>query len=194
MNIEIDYYFAATFVLLILTNQNKALILGLITMLIHEFGHVLLMSIFDEEIKKIRLTCGTIEIITESLKEENQNNTNEILTSFGGSIMNFIMSAFSITLFKVTNNRTFEIFSQQNLCTGIINLLPIKGLDGGDILKYFLKKFFKTKICDMILNIISIINLLLIVISFILYFPKNCEFSIYFFIIYLILCLIIQKF
>ncbi len=196
MKFEIDFYFAATIVLMALTQNGKLFFFGITSAIIHELGHIAIMVFFGEKIKKIRLTFGLIEIVTDFIPSNqiHKNKPAEKLVIIGGSMANLIFSTLCVILFTITKNKNFKILSMQNLYMGMINLLPIKGLDGGDILAKFLKKFFKAKTQKNILNSISSLCIIIITVISINQLYNYHNFSMIFFIIYLVLCLISPKF
>ncbi len=110
---------------MICTDKRGTAILCLTACFLHELGHLIVL--FGEgNIPRaihfcaggIRLDCGT---------------SRSVPALFGGCMANFLLFA----LFIISGRET-QLFAVINLFTALMNLLPIRPLDGGFLLEHFL--------------------------------------------------------
>ena len=130
----------------------------------HELSHMTLAVLLGNSIKKVNIrVCG----LNINLRN-NLFGMKALIVYLAGPISNLILAAL---FYKIS--LVFEI----NICLAIINLLPIKPLDGYNILKLIAK----TNITKIISIIIEIIMFLLAIIILI----KYCNISLIFLLIYI---------
>ncbi|MCX8075108.1 MAG: hypothetical protein N2749_05930 [Clostridia bacterium] len=149
----------------------------------HELAHINIGILFNKEIEKVKFSfSGACAVF----KRENKSvNKLEVLVYLAGPLSNLLLAY----IFR-DNRFIFEI----NLLLAMINFVPIKPLDGYNILNELLKNFFDNYYKrENIYNKISIIFLCIItILSFIqLIYQKNP--SILIFIVYLIILNLTQK-
>lgn len=145
MKINYSFIFLCLFALYI--GYFNILIIFILSLIIHELGHLLFIKIFKVKINQFSLSLygGCLNI--------NQNQYNQLkkhqkfLVYIGGVLFNLII----FIIFKGT------IFSKINLIYFIFNLLPLYPLDGYNIFKIFINK-------NKILNDITIIMLTILII------------------------------
>ena len=156
-------------------------IIFLCSILIHEFGHILIAKILKIKINNIKFKLIGI---SAELKNENEiNKFKKILIVLSGPIINMCIALLLILInlnFKYKNELIYT-----NLILSVFNLLPINPLDGGKLLLYILNlkcDFDKT---FKIVRCISKLFLFVLSISYaiIIFIIKNIE--IFFVIIYL---------
>lgn len=145
-----------------LSLQKPNVLFAVLFSLCHEIGHLICLVLVGNKPKSVSFELTGINIcrnesVAVSLK-------NEMLVSFGGPLVNLIFFAvFSIAYSQTKTENYFNIASV-NLILGVFNLLPIKSLDGGKILYYFISNVFSFKTAKIILNFTSVIFILLILI------------------------------
>lgn len=112
---------------------------------LHEFGHLIWLVIFDQKIESISITYYGIGI-----KFINRLSPfKEFIYLLGGLLVNFIFLMLSVE-------------KEINFALLFINVLPIYPLDGGRILKLILNSFFKLDLSYKIFKTISVICLVTI--------------------------------
>jgi len=82
-----------------------------------------------------------------------------------------------------------------NLCVAVFNLLPIKYLDGGQLLILLLRSKLDYRRLDLIINIITFVFLVPVaVVGFVFLFNSRYNYSLLFAVLYLICTLVSKEF
>jgi len=146
--------------LCLLTGMFKNIILILLIVLIHEFGHILF-------IKKLKYHINSVDIypfggITKVEKDINSPINHDLIIATGGFIFQTLLLIVFIILFKLNliKEATYSLFLTYNKSILIFNLLPIIPLDGYVILKSILEKYLTFKKTHYLAVIISIIGII----------------------------------
>lgn len=178
VNFTITYMFSLSLTLFIALDKSRIILPLIVSVLIHELSHLIVLTIFKSKPKEIILSLGTINIknnATLSLKEE-------IIVLLAGPLANFFVFLLCYALDLNEN------FANINLILFVTNMFCIEGLDGGIIIACLIKKFFSTNIAKKIIFLIKILNILLFSLVFFLGFIKNyINVTLIFFIIYILL-------
>lgn len=125
--VSVKFSFFAVIALLTLSETSTYVFMSLLSCFLHETGHLLSMFLFGAGVRKIILYGAGIKIIRGySLVERKK----EFVILISGCLMNIIM----FLLFFFIKGESFRTFSVINLATAVFNILPIKSLDGGEIL------------------------------------------------------------
>lgn len=111
-------------------------IIFLVSITFHEIGHFLMSKILGIKMEKPKFLF--IGYGVNNFHLENQKYIHKILIFLGGPLFNFALLGIVYNL-KIDINLKLDIF-YTNLILGIINLLPIIPLDGGNILKTLLEQ------------------------------------------------------
>lgn len=137
------------FVLLsfLITGFIKNAILIFIIIIFHELGHIFFSKIFAYKIESV--TIYPFGGITKTEKLLNSSINKDIVIYFGGFIFQIILWFLFLILFKnnYINFETYKLFLYYNQTILIFNYLPIRPLDGGEIVSLLLEKklsFFKS--------------------------------------------------
>lgn len=178
--IHINTYTIILVFLAFLGGLFKETIIISVILLIHEFGHYIMMIYYNWNVMKVDIyPFGGIthldEKIDKPLKEE-------LVISIMGPFFQVLLFLIMFFLYKnnIINIYIYNIFKNYNLPILIFNLLPILPLDGSKIINIILNKIFNFRL-SYILNIfISIIFLIIFCIIF------NKDSSYYIIIIFLI--------
>jgi Zn-dependent protease len=94
---------------------------GLVAMVFHEAAHIFCALALGLKVKKVGVGWkGMFTVRDPGLPQEN------LLISLAGPLMNLALLVFW---------HWEPTFGLANLCTGLVNLLPIKGSDGSRILR-----------------------------------------------------------
>lgn len=130
----------------------------------HELSHVAIAALFGSGVKKINIrVCGLSINLTNRFY-----GIKALLVYLAGPMSNLLLAAIFYNLPIV-----FEI----NICLALINIIPIKPLDGFNILNVFVSKKIK--------KIISYIAELMLLVLGIVIFIKFCNISLIFLLIYI---------
>lgn len=139
--------------------------LFLITILIHECGHMIFAKIIGFKFDKIILyPFGGITIYNEDL---NVNSNKELFVLLGGIIFQLL---FFILLLILYNNlyiteHTFKIIKKINIILISFNFMPVIPLDGGKLTNIILDKLFSYRLSNIISIIISIFFICLFILK-----------------------------
>ena len=176
----LSYVFVSLLTVFAAIDKSRLFLPTLFSVILHEAAHLFILLTFGCKIRKIKFTIGEIgiEYITPPDK------TSSILSLLAGPITNLIVSYFFFCF-------GFELLFGLNLILGIVNLLPIIGLDGGSIVEQLLEGYINRKMSKIILFLASVcasLTLLTINRMFL-----NNNFSIIIFSIYLILPVILKN-
>ena len=118
-------------------------IIFIISILLHELGHIIVGFVLGYKLKNLKFIPFGAKIEFKELKKSKNIILKEILIYFSGPSINFIV-CFIISL---SNNFSFKNeWFYTNFLIGIFNLLPLTPLDGGKILKQFMKLFLNNKV------------------------------------------------
>lgn len=154
--------------------------------LLHEMGHISMMFILKKPPKSFKIKFYGFEIISSSF-----TNSQTLLISFSGPLINIIFAIISLFFSKIANY-DFSFIILINIVIAGFNLLPIISLDGGDIIAAFLSIFINYYSVKKIVRIISIsFSVLIIILGIIVLFYGNI--GLIFIGIYLFVCNLIKS-
>ena len=118
---------------------------------IHETGHIIAAWIFGAEIHEIKAhLCG----ITIRYNDRGINSLSFIVISLAGSITG-ALAAYSVMLTPLKQYEGGMLFAIVSLTLSAVNLLPVKGLDGGVVTEYLLERLYIPEKAERISCIIS---------------------------------------
>ena len=124
--------------------------------IIHEFGHILIIKFFKYNIKSITIfPFGGITVIDKKI---NTSTNKELLIAWGGILIQLLLHL----LVRILPFRIYfkSIFYRYNIAIIIFNLFPIIPLDGSIIVNAILNKFFSFKNSYILSGVISIISII----------------------------------
>ena len=153
LKIQITFMFVALLALVITLKAPTSLMLTIITSLLHECGHLIIMVITNNKPQVLRFELTGINIIRT--QNTNISLKNELFIALGGPIINATLFILCCFLLSVYENETLMTFACINLILLTFNLLPIKRLDGGMALYFLLSQKLETDLCRRIMQIIS---------------------------------------
>ncbi len=130
---------------LILIEPTEYLMMIMLSVACHEAGHLTVMKLLGIDIESVTVLPVGIDI---KRRERIISYPEEIFLAISGAMVN-------ILLFFIFNRYGF--FAYSNLLYAIINLIPIKGLDGGAALEAFLLCFFDPGRTERILKTVSVV-------------------------------------
>lgn len=148
------------------------------------FGHIFAGLLLKLKPKKLNIMPFGLAVTFESYGYRKLMETKKILIAFAGPLTNILISI--ITLFIHIDESLKQTIIYSNILVAFFNLIPIYPLDGGRILKGFIKlKYKNNMVADSVINKTS--NILAIVLtaisSILILYLKNI--SIFLVIVYL---------
>ncbi len=166
---RINDSFLLVLAFMIFVNGTKLLVFLLICSLIHEIGHIIFMIAFRVKIRKVELCQAGFRIHTTNIT--NLSNFKQIIIYSGGIFFGIV---FSILCYNIANSGfysyNFFLLCGISIYLSVFNILPIRILDGGQILFAVLTLFFDfntsynilEKISRFMLALLGIIGLIFV--------------------------------
>lgn len=190
-HLQISYTLICLCAICLVTNTFSGFIICLMSVLVHETGHIIPMTIFGNFPSTIKISLFEIAI-SDECRIQRKPFQNFIIIFFG-PFANFICFIIFYLLYLFCND-IFLSFSMVNLFLGLFNMLPVISLDGGQLLYLLLCRWFENYKAQKIVNILTFIFIFpLALFGFILLFQTKYNFSLLAVCLYLILSLIIKR-
>ena len=124
---------------------------ALLAALLHELGHIAVIRLAGGKVTALRLEPFGGEIATGGSIPSYRG---ELAVSLAGPAVSLLCAS---PLFFMTSPGFLAGFSLCSLGLGIFNLLPIKALDGGEILHTLLLLYLSPELSDRICRAVSIV-------------------------------------
>lgn len=158
---KINSYTYFIFLSFLLTGYFKNIILIFLIILVHELGHIFFLKLFSYEIIKVELY--PFGGLTTTSKLINTPINKDIIIYLGGVFFQILLTFFMYILLvnNIISDNLYYLFWYYNKYILVFNLIPIRPLDGGEILNLFLQKkmSFIKSICFT--HYISLVNLVI---------------------------------
>lgn len=185
----VSLFFAGLFAIILLNDKTGTALPLILAVFAHETGHLAAIIYFNKKPQAIYLRACAVEIsgYTATCNKE------DFIIYLMGPISNLLLFGLMYFIYFVFNTEWFLTFSIVNLILFAVNILPVKMLDGGDLLNIFLTAFTGGKYKNFIISIISFITLLLLLIFGIYLFLKTKSITVIIFALYLIITALINK-
>lgn len=147
------------FFLYVVTGHFKHILLIMLILLFHEFGHGFFLKLFSYEILSVEIF--PFGGITKSSKLINTPIKHDLFIYFGGVFFQILLFFLFLFLKNTTSMHedTYLLFLKYNTSIFLFNLLPIRPLDGGEILKLILENYCSYEKAQAITNRLSILFL-----------------------------------
>lgn len=154
VKVEVTFLFVALITFIISLKAPSNVLITVFSSILHEMGHLLIMTAVGNKPQAVRLEITGMNIICQP--DFKISTKNEILIALGGPLMNLICFMVSTILLCFYNNEHILTFGCINLILMTFNLLPVKRLDGGMALYFLLSQKYNNSVCSKILKITSI--------------------------------------
>lgn len=126
------------------------------------YGHIFAGLLLKLKPKKLNIMPLGLAVTFESYEYKKLVETKKVLIAIAGPLTNILISI--ITVFLHIDENLKQIIIYSNMIVAIFNLIPIYPLDGGRIIKGFIRKNYENNMkADLIVNRIS--NILVIVLT-----------------------------
>lgn len=143
---EVSYLFVSMVIIYIALDRTGYIIPLIISVIAHETAHILCLMLFRCRLLKVSFLIGTLSVQYDNLPSDKA----KMLSLFCGPFINLIISLIS---YMIGNYTWFAI----NFLTFFYNLLPVSGLDGGEMLEIILEKLINHKLVVIIMMISTIV-------------------------------------
>lgn len=160
--VYISYPFAAFITLAVIADSSGTAFLSLAAASLHEAGHLLCMKLYSCFPGNIKITLFDFSISDSMLIS--RSSRKDLFIYASGCAANFFVGLVFLLSGKLFfNGSLFAVnASAVNFIIGLFNLLPVYGLDGGNILFIILNAKFSENNCIAILKIVSFVILIII--------------------------------
>lgn len=147
--VSVSFYFFALLCAAAFLDRSGVMLWGLLAALLHECGHLAVMLLIPgHSPREINVTPFGMRIENSPLAEFAGGNN---LVLFAGSGVNFICTAVTFGFLPE--------FAAVSFVLGVLNLLPVKGMDGGGILLRLLERRMRESSALIMSDIISWVTL-----------------------------------
>ena len=153
MKIKIKCFAIMLFLSLVISHSIFAICV-LAAVILHECGHILAAKCL-----RINLSECKIDIFGASLSPESNDFSykDEIILCICGPLSNFFTSLIALPFLLSSNHEALLYFILASLSLAILNLLPIKGFDGGRICQAILCLITDPNFANTVISVISFI-------------------------------------
>ncbi|MBR2621701.1 MAG: site-2 protease family protein [Clostridia bacterium] len=157
--IKIDPLAAAALLYLLWIERSVWALLSLAAAAFHELGHLLMAAVLHIPIKRM-----TIGVFGAQVALENRllSYREELLLAAAGPAMNLILLVFCIIWHRRAPNEHLLGFAAASFALALVNLLPIRCLDGGRILYCAAAQYFDEAVAETVLRVCSAVGSMLI--------------------------------
>ena len=159
IKLKLSLAFVGLITLMLYIDRVGLMLPTVLAVALHEAGHLMALISFKTKPKCVEIKIGAFLITGNyqlSIKKE-------LVMLMAGSASNFLFSALFYFCYNTFQNLYWLNLSLTMLVMGGVNLLPITGLDGGDILKISLLKFLKYKTVNLIIFLTSFFTAVVII-------------------------------
>lgn len=151
--ISVSPIFMSAVTLMLIFDKTGMFIYVLFSAGIHEAGHIIVLWIFENYPRRITLSPFSVEIIPA---HPPSGIFQGISVSLGGAAANLIASGILLPLGFLLRSTPLTAFAASNTALCIFNLLPLNGLDGGDILTTAATAIFPGKRAEFFCKAVSV--------------------------------------
>ncbi len=163
ITVRVSYVFLFAVVMLSFFDKSGFFAASFLAVVFHETAHLAAMRLTTVAVNEVSFKLGTVSINADAVYLPSQK---AIIAVFGPAV-NFILTALYFC-----DSRFLKNFGIVNLALGVFNVLPISGLDGGDIAYFLICKLCKNR-ADKIFKSVSIAVLLLCTAAVAVLFLQN---------------------
>ncbi len=160
MRVKINLQIFLIVIILILTRQIQMYSFIMIFAFIHEIGHIIVGILLKLKVKLLQINPFGISVSFEDYGYKKLLEVKKIIIFLAGPITNFLIAL--VTYYLNINFEIKQMIIYSNIILGFFNLIPIYPLDGGKILKSFLRLKYNSYKVDKIINIFSNVQMSLI--------------------------------
>ncbi|MBQ1183724.1 MAG: hypothetical protein IIX60_04685 [Clostridia bacterium] len=147
---QISVPFAVMFAFLLVTDKTGLMSASLLAVVLHEIGHLLWMKKCHTAPKTVKMSLGGVLMVGNAFCTAKES----ISIALAGPIVNFLFTVVFYFLGVYFDNVLVVAFGVVQFLVGAINLLPVKGLDGGTVLRVLTLKYCKRN-ADLLVKLVS---------------------------------------
>ena len=153
INFAVSVGFTGIICLMLYVDKVGLMFPTTLAVFLHETGHLIALFVFKAKPQRIELKAGAIAIMGNFALTFGE----QLVMLTAGSGFNLLIFVTLYCFYSFYKTAYLLNFSLVMLVIGILNFLPILGLDGGEILRLLLLKFLKVKVANTIVFVASLI-------------------------------------
>ena len=166
----------------LLIDKTGIMLFGLISVAIHEIGHLIFMILLGKYPKRVLFEPFGILITSRGFSTYSA----DLLVACGGCLFNFLAFIITFLIWFNNHNQFLILFCASNFGLLLFNLMPINGLDGMDIITLSLMRKYEAEKVGKICGGISVAFLIFsFICSFLFVYCFNLSLSVLICLVYL---------
>lgn len=150
---RLTFSFFAVITAMLLTCDRRIVVVSVLSSLLHECGHLVLMFVFGE--KPECVIFGAFGIRIERQGVSSLSYKRQAAVAMGGISVNFVLAAVFAVLYCFFASDVLAVGFAVNIFIGGLNMIPVGILDAGQFLRYILLERFDEGETESKLNIVS---------------------------------------
>jgi Zn-dependent protease len=168
-------------VLLYILNDDAYFFIMLLSVLIHELGHIISCMLLGQKIEQIRFGIAGAQIDTSNKLSSYVTDAVTSLSgpaaSIGAAVVSFLIIRERTKLIPLDSTAELLLFFfLSNLFYALVNLIPVKGLDGGNALYALAASKLELHTADRIVTVSSFVSVF-VILAVSLTVLKNFDFN-----------------
>lgn len=156
--IKIDFLFVAVLTFITVTDKTFLSLCAVALIFAHEMGHIISAKILKTPIYEINFGPVNVDILKPQAYYS-KSFFQKMIIILSGFISNLIIFIILSGIYIITKNKFLMLVALQSFIIGMINILPIESLDGGEAVGLILHKFFSYENAKKISNVLSLVFL-----------------------------------
>lgn len=164
MKVDISFPFALMLAVVLLFDYSGVAAISLAAAALHEAGHLAAMAACHRQPRQITFKLSGVYITQNS---GTHSAASDCIVSAAGPLANLLCAA---ALFAAGAGDAAIVIGCSMLIMGCFNLLPVYGLDGGDLLHAALCARLSPTVADRVLWVVSIVTAALVTLLGVLLF------------------------
>lgn len=190
IEIYVSFFFLSVVTVILATDKTGFALPSVTAVVFHECGHLFMMWLRDCAPKSIKLIPASVQITARFSKDYKT----DILVSLFGPLVNLVIFGALYYNYVCFKNITTLCFALVNLIYAVFNLLPVNGLDGGNILLCILCRRYDINKATLLLRFTTFIFSVAVVVTAVMTSIRGVHnISFYIIGIYLFVVAIIKK-
>ncbi len=188
--VYISFLFCAVFCFMLAIDRTSLVVPTFFAVFIHEGGHLLAMWASNCQPKAIRLIPTSVQVV----RAFSTKRYGEVAITICGPAANLVVFASLLANYLIFDSTQSLKFAILNLVIAAFNLLPVYGLDGGNLLIILISKFTDVYKAESIVKVITVIFALIIfLLGVYLWVSGTVNISVFIVAVYLAVCGLVKK-
>ena len=153
---DLSYYFFALLAAFFILEPDNITACGALSAILHEAGHLAAMMIVPgASVERVTISACGLRITARFRYRQ----CGWGFVCIAGAAVNLLLSAFLLPAAALTGSRFLSVFASANICIGVLNLLPVEPMDGGQLLRALLLRIASPERADRVCFVVSLLTL-----------------------------------